>query len=271
MSNPGLDYDLIADVYDDRYRGGRRKGISGILRKYSGEKSIGRILEVGCGTGAWLDEIDAAHKSPRLHGLDISRQMLLAARRKNQQLVLVNGSAGFLPYATGTFDLVICLNAIHHFPHPDDFIIDAGRILDEDGRIMVIGMDPHANDTHWYLYDYFESIRQTDLNRFPATVQVCDWLESAGFNQIAHREIDRVVENFSGSEVLANPFLQKSMCSQLALLSDEAYQAGLNLIHLKIEEAEKTGVPAKFEVSIGMDLITGIKVKRNAQHVMRKI
>lgn len=259
MPIPRLDYDLIADDFDDRYRVERLAGVSETLVAYCGDSSVKFILEAGCGTGAWIDEIIKTYENKQLYGLDVSWQMLLSAHRKNEHLVLVNGSAERMPYANASFDLVFCMNALHHFPQPEVFIHDASRVLNVGGYILIIGTDPHAVGYHWYIHDYFESTRQLDLDRFPPSVQIREWLENAGFDQVTQREIHRISEDFTGNEVFDSPFLQKHMVSQLALLSDDAYQAGLDLMRKDIVAAEKIGESTNFRVNIGLNLISGTK------------
>ena len=53
------------------------------------------------------------------------------------------------------------------------------------------------------------------------------------------------------------PFLQKGGTSQLALLTEEAYAAGLERIKVDLLQAEKTGVPLEFVVDVSLALVTG--------------
>jgi len=57
--------------------------------------------------------------------------------------------------------------------------------------------------------------------------------------------------------MLQNPFLRKNASSQLALLSDEAYAAGLRWIESEIADAEARGGTITFEMEVTLALITG--------------
>ena len=61
----------------------------------------------------------------------------------------------------------------------------------------------------------------------------------------------------SGSEILTNPFLQKDSCSQLVLLTDEAYTAGLARIERALAEARGAGQELTFPVDIILSMLVG--------------
>jgi len=78
------------------------------LRKYlfqrTGMKTARRALEVGCGTGAILSEI----QTQSLHGLDIQPAALIEARVHAPAASLTCGDALLLPYPNERFDIVFC-------------------------------------------------------------------------------------------------------------------------------------------------------------------
>ena len=55
-----VDYDPIATSYDQRfsYPAGERKGVAAVLQRLADEVRTIRILEVGCGTGRWVAELE---------------------------------------------------------------------------------------------------------------------------------------------------------------------------------------------------------------------
>ena len=91
----------------------------------------------------------------------------------------------------------------------------------------IIGMDPHCGRDRWYLYDYFVGTYATDLGRFPSGGTVLDWMVAAGFARVEWCLAEHIVHQHVGRAVLRDPILQKHGTSQLALLTDEAYAAGL--------------------------------------------
>jgi SAM-dependent methyltransferase len=173
------------------------------------------------------------------------------------QLDLVQGKAAKIALQGAAFDLVFCVNAMHHFDNPEAFVHEARRLLRPCGVLAVVGSNPHDGRGTWYAYDYFPGTWETDLRRFPSWGTVFDWMVDAGFEEIEWRVVHRIVDHKVGREVLNDPFLQKDACSQLALLSDEAYAAGLGRIEVAVEEAEAAGEKVIFPAEIHLSAIVG--------------
>jgi ubiquinone/menaquinone biosynthesis C-methylase UbiE len=253
---PGsVDYDAISSTYNRRFTGGRRSGTLLTLEGLIQDQNAELVLEAGCGTGHWLDGL--SRPAQRVVGLDFSAGMLAQARQQNNTLDLIQGRAEELPFPAGLFDLVFCVNAIHHFQRQNDFIGQARRVLRPGGALAVLGMDPHNHRKDWYVYEYFDGTFETDLARFPSWEQVLEWMSAAGFGNMELRLAEEFVEPKYGSAVLEDPFLAKNACSQLALLSDRAYQAGLDRIRQALSEAEARRETLVFQNIIQIQQLVG--------------
>ncbi len=238
-----MNYDAVAPAYDGRYAVNSLSGVARLLGALAREVGARAALEVGCGTGHWLLELRPM--VPTIAGLDLSAGMLRQARQR-AELRLVRGTAAELPFPSSAFDLVYCINALHHFPRPRDFVREARRLLRPGGALLVVGMDPHAGRDRWYVYDYFDGTRATDLARFPASGSLLDWAIGAGFERATWQVVEATRSTLVGRAVLADHFLQKHGTSQLTLLSDEAYAAGLARLHAALEQAEARGETLEF-------------------------
>ena len=75
-------------------------------------QGAGRVLDLGCGTGFFLAELDAKH--PGAVGLDISHDMLRVSEQYIPGARLVTGDAERLPFQPGAFDVVFCKGSLHH-------------------------------------------------------------------------------------------------------------------------------------------------------------
>ncbi len=135
--------------------------------------------------------------------------------------------------------MIFCVNAIHHFPDKEKFIAECKRTLTSNGMIAVFGVDPHI-DKDWYVYDYFDSVYENDLKRFPSTDQLKNILQDLKFEMIENRIVEKVFNQRTGKDVFNDPFLQKNHSSQLANLSDEEYQKGIDKIKKQIEKNPET-------------------------------
>jgi hypothetical protein len=71
--------------------------------------------------------------------------------------------------------------------------------------------------------------------------------------------VERITEEFIGEAVFDNYFLEKGSCSQLILLSDEAYQAGLARMRAAVAEAQANGKDIIFSTEIKNWMTYGFK------------
>ncbi len=260
MTKPRVNYDQIAPTYDKRFVHDRTEGIGKATLDLAQRLNASRILEVGCGTCHWLAQM---HKvGSKLYGLDLSTGMLNQAQERRTGLRLVNGHARRLPFESKVFDLVFCVNAIHHFQHPRGFVSEAARVLRRGGALAVVGNDPHGRRESWFTYHYFDGVYETDLRRLPGWKTVRDWMVEDGFEGIEQREVERIVDPKYGRGVFDDPFLKKNACSQLALLTEEAYQAGLERIEADLVEAEARGQTLVFETDILIVMVAGRKTRK---------
>jgi ubiquinone/menaquinone biosynthesis C-methylase UbiE len=253
---PGrVNYDVIAPSYNHRFAEPRRSGTLLALADLIRVSRAERVLEVGCGTGHWLQGL--AHPDRRVFGLDFSAGMLDQAPPRHSALALLQGCAEALPFPAGSFDLVYCVNAIHHFQGQKEFICQAHRVLRPGGALAVLGMDPQLHQDDWYIYEYFKGVYANDLIRFPSWGQVLDWMSAAGFGRMEWMLAEEIVEPKYGSAVLADPFLAKNACSQLVLLSNEAYAAGLRRIRRALARADARAQTLVFRNTIRIHQLVG--------------
>jgi len=250
-----VNYDHIAPSYNRRYASGGRQGVAITLRALARALGAGRLLEVGCGTGHWLAGLGAS--SSQLYGLDLSAGMLAQARQRQEGLALVRGRAGQIPFPDASLDLVYCVNAIHHFQEQPGFIAEARRVLRPGGALAVVGTDPRTHRGGWYLYDYFDGTYETDLARFPSWGTVLDWMVACDFQPIEWRIVEQILDHKAGRAIFADPYLQKDAVSQLSLLSDDAYAAGLARIETALAAAEVAGETLTFPTDLLLAMLVG--------------
>jgi ubiquinone/menaquinone biosynthesis C-methylase UbiE len=249
-----VNYDQIAATYDARFASGLYDGVLAALRTLVTAKKPFRTLEVGCGTGHWLSALHDLRL--RLYGLDYSFEMLHKAHERDSHNGLVRATADILPFRDPAFDLIFCVNAIHHFDRLDGFIAEARRLLRRGGTLAVIGMDPHHGRDYWCVYDYFPETKVTDLARYPSSGQITDAMLRAGFDHVGCEVACHFTEARLGRAVFDDPELQRRGCSQMALLTDEEYAAGIERIR-SILRSSKLDEPPVFKVDIAMMMQCG--------------
>ena len=99
-----------------------------------------QVLEVGAGPGFM-----AAHARARRPDIRWVATDLLAAPWNE-----VAADAGRLPFASASFDAVLCLDLVHHLARPRDFFAEAARVLRPGGRIAA--MEPWVSPMSYPIY-----------------------------------------------------------------------------------------------------------------------
>jgi SAM-dependent methyltransferase len=94
-----------------------------------------RILDLGCGTGFFLAELEARH--PGSVGLDISHAMLQVSRQYVPNARLVTGDAEKLPFRPGVFDVVFCKGSLHHTRDHVGFLTHCRKALNANGVLIM--------------------------------------------------------------------------------------------------------------------------------------
>ncbi len=95
-----------------------------------------RVLEVGCGAGAFLDAVDASVPGLALHGVDICEAMVALARVRQPRVRFEVGDACCLRWLPdGSFDCAAAFAVLSYL----DGIPQASRAIDELLRVVKPG------------------------------------------------------------------------------------------------------------------------------------
>ncbi|MEO8232661.1 MAG: class I SAM-dependent methyltransferase [Ignavibacteriota bacterium] len=231
------DYAQIAATYNNRYKTNYLAGIENEIKKIVSSNNYNVILEAGCGTGRWINLFENSNQN--IFGLDFSLEMVKIPKTEKSQLNFVNADAINIPFKDNFYDLIFCVNAIHHFSDKLKFIQECKRTLSTNGMIAVFGVDPTI-DKDWYVYNYFDSVYENDLKRFPTLDFLRKNLEAEKFVNVEIKSVEEVNNIRIGSDVFNDPFLQKHHCSQLANLTNEEYENGILKIKKQVEQNPKT-------------------------------
>jgi ubiquinone/menaquinone biosynthesis C-methylase UbiE len=218
-----VDYDDVAASYDTRYDRNRYSDVRDALLRFVGDARD--VIEVGCGTGHWLAELASASRN--LVGVDPSRGMLEMAARAASTARLVRAQAENLPLAGGSADRLFCVNAMHHFADKLAFVAEARRVMRACGEILIVGLDPHVGVDQWWVYDYFPSTLSDNLARYPSAAAIRAMLEAVGFVGVATNTAQHFPAAIPFDKALERGYLDRRSTSQLLVISDEEYEAGI--------------------------------------------
>ena len=98
------------------------------------------ILELGCGTGMILKEIDPIAKTAK--GIDISPGMLEQAKARG--LDVVEGSATDLPFEDAVFDVIYSFKVLAHIEQIELAMNEVARVLKPGGKAFLEFYNPRS-------------------------------------------------------------------------------------------------------------------------------
>jgi len=111
-------------------------------RKGAGDQLL-RILDVGTGTAQIPLELSRRGLTVRVMAIDLASHMLQLALRnvlqagQQESIKLEQVDAKDLPYADGTFDVVMSNSIVHHIPEPLAVLREMARVLKPGGTMFV--------------------------------------------------------------------------------------------------------------------------------------
>lgn len=110
---------------------------------------FGELLEIGVGNGSHLH----LYKRHKIVGIDTSPGMLaLAARRKKENIRLIQMNGEGLSFPDQCFDYVILSHVIAVVDNPEKLLEEAYRVLKPNGKILILN---HFTPTNWLRFvDY---------------------------------------------------------------------------------------------------------------------
>lgn len=219
-----LKYDRVSKNYDFSRSAGKED--SDLLFKLLDPLHDASVLEVGCGTGNYLERLN--DKPTLLVGLDISRNMLVKAKSKLPDLMLIQSNAEYLPFSEDSFDAIYCIQVLHHILDKNKFISEIHRTLKQGGK-FVLQTCSHEQLLSFCFYHYFTHACDIDLKRFPPISDIYDLFAMAGFTDILSHSchIDDAVDDSPAA------YLEKRVrdgCSTFAFLTTKEIQEGCKKI-----------------------------------------
>jgi hypothetical protein len=114
----------------------------------------------------------------------------------------------------------------------------------------------------WYIYEYFENALEIDRRRYPASSQIREWMRAAGFADCVTREIQHLPVRLGARAALEQGRFDKSVTSQLSVLTDEEYRQGLDRVREAVESAEGRGESLSFSADLRLYATFGTVTSR---------
>lgn len=109
------------------------------------------LLDCGCGTGPMLTLLHQKYPDKHYTGIDLTPKMIEVAKKKKLKGVkFVVGDCENLPFATNSFDVVICCESFHHYPNPQNFFDSVYHVLRPNGRLILRDMTMATAFGRWF-------------------------------------------------------------------------------------------------------------------------
>ena len=131
--------------------------LSGIPEGFSG-----KLLEVPVGTGVLTMPVWQSLPQADITCLDYSPDMMASAQEKAKQLgisnvVFTQGDVGALPFADGSFDIVLSLSGFHAFPDKEAAYRETFRVLKKGGTFCgCFYIRGECRRTDWFIRHLYQ-------------------------------------------------------------------------------------------------------------------
>ena len=117
------------------------------LHELLNQKRQEAVCEVACGPGYLA--LSFAGKTSKIAGVDAAPNMLLQfeklAKERGVEVQAVKADAESIPFASGSFDVVVSRLAPHHFPDAGNAVQEMARLVKSGGYVAVIDLEGSEN------------------------------------------------------------------------------------------------------------------------------
>lgn len=129
-------------VWDDAYKlekthwwfRNRRKIVFDLIKKFCGPNQGKKILDVGCGTGLLLKELE---KFGEVHGLDCAQEAIDYCKKRGLAESVKKGNILDIPFDDEQFDIVTALDILEHLEDESRALKEINRILKKNGIAII--------------------------------------------------------------------------------------------------------------------------------------
>ena len=187
MSEPATNYQALAAEYA-RHRRVHPWVVEGIVAA-ARRKSAADLLEIGCGSGNYLEVIGGL-TGARVAGIDPSSAMLdqLHARLPEAEVNVAPGEA--IPYPDRSFDLIYSVDVIHHIEDRTVYFREVARALRPGGTIVTVTDSEDDLARRVPLTSHFPETLSHERRRYPTIGLLREEMTRAGLTGILETKVE---------------------------------------------------------------------------------
>ncbi len=172
------DWDRLRSLYVDE------TVVEQAMRAAVGNKPASLLVDLGTGTGRMLELFSGIYQKGL--GIDANKAMLSYARARLDQLThsgvqVREGDIYHLPIDSDCADLVLMHQVLHYLQDPQSALVEASRILEPEGQLLVADFAPHDLD---FLREEFAHERLGFSDG-----QMRQWMQEAGLEVVRHESL----------------------------------------------------------------------------------
>jgi ubiquinone/menaquinone biosynthesis C-methylase UbiE len=127
-----MNFNVAADAYD-RFMGGWSRPLSSLFADLADVTPGQRVLDVGCGPGNLLAELEARLGAGAAAAVDPSEPFVSAARARHPAADVRQASAESLPYPDASFDAALAQLVVHFMADPVAGLREMARVTRPGG------------------------------------------------------------------------------------------------------------------------------------------
>jgi ArsR family transcriptional regulator len=178
--------------------------VESAMARILGNAPVDHLLDMGTGTGRILELF--AGRASHVTAIDRSPDMLRLARAKlpeeeaGGKFDLILGDFCDVPLPHASVDLVTAHQILHYSPTPERVIEEAGRLLEDKGRLLIVDFALHDRE-ELRARDQHERLGFSDR-------QIAGWFEHAGL------ELEQTV-SLPGGELTVTLWLGRRKASDI--------------------------------------------------------
>ncbi len=147
-----------------------------------------RLIDIGCGPGAFLAAAEEKYPEIQLNALDLSEEMISeTGRRLSDTAEVTVGDAEHMPLPDAGYQVVTCNMSIHHYQNPQAAVNEMHRILNPGGFLLLNDMDCIA-PVRWCANRIFPHLKGGDVKMYNRD-EILRMMQTAGFRKVKYRKI----------------------------------------------------------------------------------